>query len=65
MEEKTGYDWCEDAKLRVIDISNWDTDWANFNDSYYKEKINVQEFYRRLDMCRVKANSMPRKTNVS
>jgi hypothetical protein len=39
MEEKTGYDWCEDAKLRVIDISNWDTDWANFNDSYYKEKL--------------------------
>jgi hypothetical protein len=31
MEEKTGYDWVWRCQTEVIDISNWDTSWANFN----------------------------------
>jgi len=61
---KTGYDWCLDANMRIIDMSSWDTDWGFYTDSYYEEKIDVQEFYRRIELCRVKTNSMPRKTEM-
>ena len=61
---KTGYDWCLDANMRIIDLSSWDTDWAFYTDSYYEEKIDVQEFYRRIELCRLKTNSMPRKTEM-
>ena len=62
MEEKTGYDWCLAANIRILDTPNWDTDWLSYEESYYTEKINVQEFYRRIELCKIKANSMPRKT---
>jgi hypothetical protein len=61
---KTGYDWCLDANMRILDLSSWDTHEAFYTESYYKEKIDVQEFYRRIALCRVKTNSMPRKTEL-
>ena len=61
---KTGYDWCLDANIRIIDMSSWETRWTFYTDSYYEEKIDVQEFYRRIELCRVKTNSMPRKTEM-
>ena len=61
---KTGYDWCLDANMRIIDLSSWDTNWSLYTDSYYEEKIDVQEFYRRIELCRIKTNSMPRKTEM-
>ncbi len=24
---KTGYDWCLDANMRILNLSDWDTDW--------------------------------------
>lgn len=63
-EEKTGYDWCLAANIRILDIENWDTDMISYEKSYYTEKIDVQEFYRRLELCKVKPNSMPRKTDL-
>lgn len=59
---KTGYEWCLEGNIRVLDIADWDTDWGFFEESYYEEKIDVKEFYRRIAMCKVKPNSMPRKT---
>jgi len=61
---KTGYEWCLDANMRILDLSSWDTQEAFYEESYYKEKIDLQEFYRRIALCRVKTNSMPRKTDM-
>ncbi len=61
---KTGYEWCLDANIRILNLSSWDTRDAFYTESYYKEKINVQEFYRRISLCEVKTNSMPRKTEM-
>lgn len=60
----SGYDWCLTANMRLLDILSWDTDMMSCEDSYYTEKINVDEFYRRIGLCKVKANSMPRKTTM-
>lgn len=61
---KTGYDWCVEANIRILDLENWDTEELFFEDSYFTEKITATEFYRRLKLCKVKANSMPRKTDM-
>ena len=61
---KTGYEWCLDANMRILDLSSWDTKEAFYTESYYKEKIDLQEFYRRISFCKVKTNSMPRKTEL-
>ncbi len=61
---KTGYEWCLDANVRILDISSWDTSMAFYEESYYEEKIDVQEFYRRLGLCKVKADSTPRKSEM-
>lgn len=62
--KKTGFDWCVDANLRILDLINWDTEMVSFEVSYYTELIDVQEFYKRIALCKVKANSMPRKTEM-
>jgi len=61
---KTGYEWCLDANMRILDLSSWDTNWVFYTESYYEEKIDVQEFYRRIELCKVKPNSTPRKTDL-
>jgi hypothetical protein len=61
---KTGYDWCLDANMRILDLSSWDTKEAFYEESYYEEKIDLQEFYRRIGLCKVKTNSTPRKTDL-
>lgn len=60
--KKSGYEWCLDANMRILDISSWDTEWSFYEEAYYEEKIDVTEFYRRIALCKVKPNSMPRKT---
>jgi hypothetical protein len=62
--EKTGYEWCLEANIRVLDVSKWDTLMASYEESYYREKINAKEFYRRLEFCKVKPNQQPRKTEM-
>lgn len=61
-EIKTGYDWCLTGNMRILDIMSWDTDMMSCETSYYTEKITSDEFIRRIELCKVKANSMPRKT---
>lgn len=62
--KKTGYDWSVEANIRILDLENWDTEESSYEDSYYQEPITAKEFYRRIGLCRVKANSMPRKTEM-
>ncbi len=61
-EMKTGFDWCVQEWVRPLDLSEWDTQLAFYEDSFYEEKINALEFFRRIQLMKVKANSRPRKT---
>lgn len=61
---KTGYEWCREANVRLLRVSQWETSWAFYEESYYKEKISAKEFYKRLELCDVKPNSSPRKTEM-
>lgn len=65
MEEtvkKTGYEWCLEANVRLLKLLDWDTNMGDCEESYFREKIDATEFYRRLALCTVKPNSQPRKT---
>jgi hypothetical protein len=61
---KTGYEWCLSGNMRILDIMSWDTDMMSCEDSYFTEKITSEEFLRRIGLCKVKANSTPRKTDM-
>ena len=37
---KTGYEWCLEGNIRVLDIADWETDWAFYEQSYYEEPIS-------------------------
>lgn len=62
VKEKTGYEWSLDANVRVLNVENWNPLANDGGDSYYTEKITPTEFYTRLGLCLVKANSTPRKS---
>lgn len=67
--KKTGYEWSLEANIRLLKISQWDTEpgykeFGSFEESYYKEKITAKTFYKRLEACDVKPNSQPRKTEM-
>jgi hypothetical protein len=64
--KKTGYEWSLEASVRIIELSDWVTgdDLISFEKSYYEEKIDLETFYLRLNNCRVKPNSQPRKTEM-
>lgn len=59
---KTGYDWCFEAELRILNLADWDTKMASYEESYYTEKIDLDEFNRRIELCKIKPDSTPRKT---
>ena len=64
MEKKTGYEWCMYDKVRPLDLSQWETDWSFYMDSFYEEKITYNDFYKRIEKCDYKQNSNPRKTKL-
>jgi hypothetical protein len=57
---KTGYEWCLEANMRILDIINWGSEKE---EAYFTEKITSNEFFERIASCKVKPNSMPRKTD--
>jgi hypothetical protein len=63
-ELKTGYEWCLSGNMRILDIMSWDTDMVSYEESYHTEKITSIEFLRRIGLCKVKANSTPRKSDM-
>jgi hypothetical protein len=63
-ELKTGYEWCLSGNMRILDIMSWDTDMMSHEVSYHTEKITSEEFLRRIGLCKIKANSTPRKSDM-
>lgn len=63
---KTGYDWCLEANIRVLNLSDWDTGegYTFSEESYFTEKITAEDFKSRIANCTVKPNSQPRKTEM-
>lgn len=63
-ELKTGYEWCLEANMRILDLNDWPQD--SFNESseehYFKEPITRLSFLEIIKSCKVKPNSTPRKT---
>ena len=64
---KTGYEWCLEANIRLLKLSDWDTDsndYPFYEEAYYEEKIDAETFKSRISNCTVKPNSQPRKTEM-
>lgn len=62
MERKTGFDWCLQEKIRPLQLSQWPTQWAFYEESFFRESIDYTDFLDRIRKCEVKPNSQPRKT---
>lgn len=63
-ELKSGYEWCLEERIRLLNLSQWPTKQAFFADSYYEEKITFSDFSERIANCDFKRNSNPRKTEL-
>ena len=63
-ELKTGYEWCLEERLRILELKDWTTEWSFYMESYYDEKITYADFYGRIKKCNIKPNSTPRKTEM-
>jgi hypothetical protein len=64
LEFKTAYDWCVEANVRVLDLNEWPLEWFGSNEKHYFEMLMPKdEFLEALSSCKVKPNSMPRKTD--
>jgi len=53
---KTGYQWCLDSKIRILDLEN-------FNNDFYEETLTEEEFLIAISNCTIKENSIPRKSD--
>jgi len=64
--KKTGYEWCLESKIRLLDLNReWPYvigEYKSAEDAYFIEKISGDEFLKIIEKCTVKANSQPRKT---
>ena len=54
---KTGYDWCLEANIRILDLKHFEEEW------YYEKGVDKDFFLEWLGMKEVKSNSTPRKTD--
>lgn len=64
---KTGYEWCLEANIRLLKLSDWDSnsnEYPFYEEAYYEEKIDAETFKERISNCTVKPNSQPRKTEM-
>lgn len=50
---KTGYEWCYNEKIIILDHSKWTSNFGFYLDSFYYEKISYIEFYSRIKKCDV------------
>jgi hypothetical protein len=64
LELKTPYQWCLELNIRVLDLNEWPLEWFGSKEMHYFmfPTIPKEEFLEALGQCRVKENSMPRKT---
>jgi hypothetical protein len=66
MEFKTPYQWCLELNIRVLDLNEWPLEWYGSKEKHYFTfpTMPKDEFLEALSQCKVKANSMPRKTEM-
>ena len=66
MEFKTPYQWCLELNIRVLDLNEWPLEWYGSKEKHYFmfPTMPKDEFLEALSQCKVKANSMPRKTEM-
>ena len=66
MEFKTPYQWCVELNIRVLDLNEWPLEWYGSKEKHYFmfPTMVKNEFLEALSQCKVKANSMPRKTEM-
>lgn len=64
LELKTPYQWCLELNIRVLDLNEWPLEWFGSKEMHYFmfPSMPKEEFLEALGQCRVKENSMPRKT---
>jgi len=64
LELKTPYQWCLELNIRVLDLNEWPLEWFGSKETHYFmfPTMPKEEFLEALGQCRVKENSMPRKT---
>lgn len=64
--KKTGYQWCLDSNIRILDLSMYDLQTENaiglFENDYFKVVVTKNEFLEAITYCTIKDNSTPRKT---
>lgn len=66
LEFKTPYQWCLELNIRVLDLNEWPLEWFGSKEMHYFmfPTMPKGEFLEALSQCKVKANSMPRKTEM-
>ncbi len=66
VEFKTPYQWCLELNIRVLDLNEWPLEWYGSKEKHYFTFPTMPkcEFLEALSQCKVKANSMPRKTEM-
>lgn len=67
LDRCTGYQWCLDLNIRILDLSmyNIPTTYEGscmYENDYYEIRVTKEDFLEAIQDCRVKPNSMPRKT---
>jgi len=64
MEVKTPYEWCIEANIRLLDVNEWPLKWHGSSERHFFEFPTMvkSEFLELLEVCRVKPNSLQRKT---
>ena len=63
-ELKTPYEWCIESNLRVLDLNEWPLEWYGSKEKHFFEfpTLTKGDFLDAVSKCRVKPNSMQRKT---
>ena len=64
-EFKTPFQWCRDINVRVLDLNEWPLEWYGSKEKHFFEFADMpkNEFLEALTKCRVKPNSLQRKTD--
>jgi hypothetical protein len=60
INECTSFLWCQEAKVRVLDLSTW----PDGEEAYFTKNITKEKFLELLAKCKVKPNSQPRKSDM-
>lgn len=61
--KKTGYEWCLEANIRLLNVHQWPEYFdGSAERCYFEQPYDKDEFLKLVVECEVKSNSQPRKT---